>query len=501
MNRPNILLITSDQHTARVAGCYGDAVVDTPNLDALAAQGARFESFYCNNPICCPSRMSFLTGRYSFRCEVIDNNSILDSRLPTLAHMAVRGGYHAALAGKMHFYGPDQRHGFLERLVGEVGTQALFCGADKPEAGLANLGNCSRPEPLQFTGPGQNKLVAYDRDITDQTVAWLKQWSTQDQAPPFFFTVGYLLPHCPFIAPDDLYAKYEGRVQAPRYTQEQLAALHPNHRDFRRFIELDAIPKENEDRAVTAYYALCDQLDQNIGAVIGALKDNGLWDNTIVIYYSDHGEMLGRHGRWHKESFFEDSARVPLIVRDPRHPEPAIIHTPHSLVDLMPTLCEWMSVEPPPGIDGESLVPFLERRATEPKPVKVDCYTFWSQEQHGLSSNRMVRQGPWKLCYYGAYDSFELYNLDEDPEEMINRADDPACREIVDTLKPELFTDGWTRDTGEEVRENLEACGIRTNIKNYRDALKESLNAYPRPVDCPDYWPGSHTEPDTLSHA
>jgi len=220
-DRPNILLICSDQHTARVTGAYGDSIIDTPHLDALAAEGGRFDACYCNSPICGPSRASFLTGRYPFRTEALGNQDVYDSRIPTLGHVAMRGGYHCVLAGKMHFVGPDQHHGFAERPVGEMGSLAAF-GVRRPEEnddGLPTnaLGNCSRPEPLQYTGAGGNALIDYDADITAKSIDWLENYAGRDDdVPPFFLTVGYLLPHCPFIAPRDVYDKYPDRVKAPR---------------------------------------------------------------------------------------------------------------------------------------------------------------------------------------------------------------------------------------------------------------------------------------------
>ncbi|CAN5490605.1 choline-sulfatase [soil metagenome] len=488
--RPNILFICSDQHTPRVMGAYGDRIIATPNLDALAAEGCRFDSFYCNNPVCCPSRMSLMTGRYSFQCESITNQSVLDSRIPTLAHIAVRGGYHAVLAGKMHFNGPDQRHGFLERPMGEASTLGLLNGGDRKPAEpkyVRWLGNCSRPEPLFYTGAGGNALADYDLAVTSATEGWLDGYAKAgDVAPPFFLTVGFLLPHCPYIAPRKVYDKYDGRVTAPHLARDQLDALHPHHKDFRKYIQLDDVPPANFDRAAVAYYGLTDQLDQNVGRIFDSLNRNGLWENTIVIYTSDHGEMLGQHGRWHKESFYEDSVRVPFVVRHPSQKMPASVAAHCSLVDLMPTLCEWMGVKPPPGLDGTSLVPILAGAAADPnRTVKAETYTFWHTHKPGLSSNRMVRRGPWKLCYYGAYDAYELFNLVDDPEETNDVSRSPGNEAIVRELRAEIFSDGWSADTAQKIEERLAGFGHPENMKEFRDVLRSN----PLPMDSPDQWP------------
>ena len=334
--KPNILMICSDQHTARVTGAYGDGLVSTPNLDALAADGCRFDACYCNNPVCVPSRMSFMTGRYPFRCESLGNQSVLDSRYPTLAHIAVRGGYHAVLSGKMHFTGPDQRHGFLERPFGENSTMALYGGANRDHEGApyCHLGNCSRPDSLFHVGPGTNPMVAYDQAVTKASVNWLKRYAGADPVgrPPFFLVTGFLLPHCPFIAPPRLFKKYYGKVKAPRLTAQELSSLHRWHQSYRKWVHLDDVPEDNFDRAAAAYYAMTELLDRNIGILIDTLKRSGLWENTIIMYFSDHGEMLGQHGRWHKETFYEDAARVPLIIRDPSRHLPQQVSEVCSLV-------------------------------------------------------------------------------------------------------------------------------------------------------------------------
>ncbi len=483
-SRLNILFICSDQHTARVTGAYGDRIIQTPHLDALAKEGCRFDSNYCNVPVSVASRASFMTGRYAFKNEVLENAGILDSRIPTLAHMAVRGGYHSVLCGKMHFLGGDQLHGYLERPIGEFGGSAR--SGDLP---AGKLGNCSRPEPLQYTGAGGNALEQYDAAVAEESIKWLRGYAARDDsAPPFFMTVGFLLPHCPFIASREAYDKYDGKVKAPRFSRQQLDALHPNHRAYRDWIKLDEIPQDNFDRAEVAYYALTDTLDRNVGQVLDTLRETGLWDNTIVVYYSDHGEMHGRHGRWHKDSFFEDSARVPLIVRHPTMKLPKEIATPTSLVDLMPTLCEWIGIAPPPGIDGHSLVPLLqEQPQPERGPVKVESYSFWEGEPWSLSSNRMVRSGQWKLSYYGFTNSYELYDLQSDPEEMTDLAHSPQHLEIIQQLSPMLFEDGWSRHVAAEWRAKMDAIGA---FENYQNFLQKSRND-PLPKDPNHHWSGS----------
>lgn len=489
---PNILLICSDQHTPRILGCSGDRVVRTPNLDALAAAGARFDSCYCNSPLCVPSRMSLMTGRFPWRCESIGNQSVLDSRYPTLAHIAVRGGYHPVLCGKMHFQGHDQRHGFLERPMGDFSGGALLGGMPHGPGGIPHLGNCSRPDTMFHTGPGENPMVGFDDAVTEHTLAWIRAYARHPVAPPFFLVAGFLLPHNPFIAPRPVYDRYRDSVRAPKPSPDELTTFHPNHRDYRRFIDLDSVPEANCDRAAVAYYAMTDLLDRNIGKLLDGLRESGLWNDTIVIYTSDHGEMLGQHGLWHKECFYEDSARVPLIIRHPHRNPGQTVDQPRSLVDLMPTLCDWLGVSPPPGLDGTSLDPALRGEEGDAPPVRVETYTHWTQAEHGVSANRMVRDGDWKLCYYGAYDSCELFDLRSDPHEQRNRIDDPSLTPLIARLKALLFSDGWSRDVVRDQDARLEAFGHLTNVRHYRNRLRHLCvdEATPLRVDLQDAWPG-----------
>ncbi|MEX0777660.1 MAG: sulfatase-like hydrolase/transferase [Phycisphaeraceae bacterium] len=484
-SRPNILFICSDQHTARITGAYGDRVVRTPNLDALAGAGCRFDSNYCNVPVCVASRASFMTGRHAHKTEVLENAGILDSRIPTLAHMAVRGGYHAVLCGKMHFLGGDQLHGFLERPIGEFGGAA-------PSDGLptGKLGNCSHHAPLQFTGAGGNALEDYDAAVAEESVNWLRAYAAAAGAdtPPFFMTVGFLLPHCPYIASRPAYDRYDGKVRAPRLAPAQLEALHPHHRAYRQWIKLEEIPEANFDRAAVAYYALTDTLDCHVGHLLDTLRATGLWENTIVVYFSDHGEMLGQHGRWHKDSFFEDSARVPLIVRHPKMELSTAVARPTSLVDLMPTLCEWIGIASPPGLDGHSLVPLL-RGETQPErtAVKVESYTFWEGEPWSLNSNRMVRRDQWKLNCYGFTNTYELYDLARDPGEMRDLASCPEHRDIMNQLIPLLFEDGWSRHVASAWLAKMDAMGAFENYQQYTQLARKD----PLPKD-PNYrWSGA----------
>ncbi|MBT3376584.1 MAG: sulfatase-like hydrolase/transferase [Lentisphaerae bacterium] len=482
MNRqPNILLICSDQHSPHVCGCYGNTIVETPNLDRLAREGTRFSSAYCNDPICVPSRMSFLTGRYPFRIEVLGNGSMLDSRIPTYAHLLSGAGYHTVLSGRMHFMGPDQRHGFLERLVGDVGPYAMLGTSTNRWSPLPpDLGHMEKPAPLLTVGPGSTVNLDFDRDVTQAAREWIHSYAERGAPRPFMMTVGYINPHCAYIAPPELYEKYTGRVNVNRSLAEKRLRLHPSHQAH---IERTTagVPRDNLTKATTAYYGLVDFIDQQVGKLLKTIEERELLDNTIIVYFSDHGEMLGEHGRWHKGCFFEGSAGVPLIVRVPGQPHerqgqtiPAVV----SLIDLLPTLADWAGTDVPFETDGHSLVPLITGNAPEWKDEARSEYYSAGE------LNRMIRQGDWKYCYYAQDGEAELYNLREDPQEQHNRAGDPECQDVVAELRERVIDDGWGAEARAQIAEKLRGLAYYEMLGRCRRNLEDD----PLVGSVPDDW-------------
>ncbi len=448
-NRHNILLICTDQHRASITGCYENPVVHTANIDRLADEGMLFRNAYCNQPICVPSRMSFMTGRYPHEIETVHNNHVLDSRYPTLAHAACGAGYRTALAGRMHFVGPDQLHGYQQHVGSDYTAYAYHTGKINrynPLPGM--LGNCFLPDPLLTVGKGITSAQQLDIDTTQAAVEWLEEFEREENDSPFFLTVGYFAPHCPYIAPPRFYEKYEGLVHPYELSEGELERLHPHHRLHRSQIEIDSIPSENIRKATVAYYGLVDFIDEQIGKLLTQIDRLGELDNTIVVYMSDHGEMLGEHGHWHKGTFYEGASRVPLIIRHPDFGRSTAVDDPASLIDLYPTICDLVGREPVSGTHGRSLM-----RKLDPKhPVLGE----WYDDQ---GSHRMVRRGRYKLNVYSGHDLPELFDLHEDPDETKNLGEDPAYSDVVQKLRPIIFEDGWSFDTAERIDSKLRRMG------------------------------------------
>ena len=456
-DRPNLLYLHSDQHSPFVLGCAGDPLVQTPNLDRLAARGTVLEAAYCPSPICVPSRMSSLTGRHPHENRVWTNSHVLDSGIPTLAHAMGAAGYRPVLIGRMHAVGPDQLHGYAERLVGDHGpNQVGGPGADHGMlSGTAGPARVS----LEKSGPGQSAYQVHDEDVTAATVHYLDRLGVRRRASrqaedsePFSLSVGFMLPHQPFVARRQDYDLYAGRMTLPRKPEAFSDDLHPFLRMWRSGCGIEEVTDEEALRARAAYWALVTRLDALIGQILEALDRNGLADNTLIVYSSDHGEQVGEHGLWWKQTFYEESVRVPAIVSWPGVlPEGQRCARVVSALDLNATILEALGAPALPHSRGRSLLPLL----TEPAGAKWEDVAFSEfcldspgaggpTGPEGAIVHRMVRRGPWKLCYYRGQRP-QLYHLGEDPDELRDRAADPDCAGIVEKLTGEVL-DGWDPD-------------------------------------------------------
>ena len=429
--RPNLLYIHSDQHNPAVIGCYGDPLVQTPNLDSLAAQGTLFTNVYCPSPVCVPSRMSMLAGQYPSDIEVWTNSHILDSGIPTFAHAMGAAGYHPVLIGRMHGLGPDQLHGYAERLVGDH-------GGNYPGSGAApkNLRGS-----LQQSGSGQSSYQVHDEDVTAATVNYLDQLGVQKRAglsaEPFCLSVGFMLPHSPYVARQEDYELYRDVMTLPRHPEPLSDVLHPYFKWWREWGGLINVPESEILSARTAYWALVTRMDVMIGEILTALRKNNLAENTLIIYSSDHGDQVGEHGLWMKRTFYEPSVKVPAILSWPGAlPEGVQCDRVLSSLDLNATMLEALGAPPLPNARGRNVLELLRHGDTEWEDLAFSEYCTYEDCLH-----RMIRRDEWKLNYYHGQEP-QLFNLTEDPDELEDRAQDPNCREIRERLTTEVL-DGW----------------------------------------------------------
>lgn len=448
MTRPrNLLFIFSDQHAQHVAGCYGDEVVATPNLDRIAAEGVRFDNAYCPSPVCVPSRMAMLTARWPHRQECWTNDDVLRSDLPTWLHAVGAAGARPVLIGRLHAMGPDQLHGYADRLVGDHSPN--WTGVRRHSMGVLERTNDPEPASLERSGPGFGAYQAKDADVTDAAVAWLAEEAPRHAAAgePFALTVGLMLPHPPYVVDGEAYHAYAGRVPPPRLGPD--AARHPYHDWWRANRGIDDVPPADVARARAAYWGLVHRMDEMIGRILDALEASGLMDDTLVVYASDHGDHVGERGLWWKHTFYEESVKVPLLMRLPGViPAGEVREEVVNLVDLSQTMIEAMGGQALPHADGRSFWTLAQDRAApwENETFSEYCTDAVPPWTGGRAvQQRMIRSGRHKLVLYDS-EPPQLFDLEADPDETVNLAGDPAHAEVRERLLARL-SEGWDAAT------------------------------------------------------
>ena len=427
MRHPNIVLIMSDQHNARIMGCAGDRYARTPHLDALAAAGTQMTATYTACPLCLPARMSFLTGQSPGDIGTLDNGAVLASDVPTFAHGLGSCGYETVLCGRMHFAGPDQLHGFENRVFGDCQAPGVL----SPEiqgSGLKKT-NGQHKHAVVVAGHGRTGYQAFDTAVTDTACRYIRE---RTDARPSCLVIGMMLPHNPLICDRSRFEHYRRVLPRPKPpSAEYLERLHPAMRRWRQRHGVDELTDQQNHRGLAAYYALVEEMDANVGRVLDAVRDRG--EETIMIYCSDHGDMACLHGMWWKSSFYDGSARVPCIVSWPgRIARGAMCDAVISLIDVAPTLLDWAGCEPLPDARGRSFAGLMMN-----PPASDDWAHEAFSEVLGSFDNQpscMLRSGAWKLVYFSETTSYQLFNLDQDPEELDDRRDDPATRSIAEAM-------------------------------------------------------------------
>ena len=437
----NVLFIAVDDMNNDL-GCYGSPVVKSPNIDKLAARGVKFDRAYCQFPLCSPSRSSIMTGLRPDQTRVFDLQYHFRTGLPdvvTLPQLFMRNGYYAARVGKIYHYGNP----------GDIGTSGLDdapswkevfnpAGRDKTalESDIINY------TPQRGLGSAMCYLAdasGRDEDHTDGKVATQAiELLEKHKDEPFFLAVGFYKPHTPYVAPKkyfDLYpmekidvpkmpAGYEKTVPAP--------ALHST-RPWPYF----GVTHEQAREVKRGYYATISFVDAQIGRVVDALDRLGLREKTVIVFWSDHGYSLGTHGLWMKQSCFEDSARVPLIVAGPGiaagKPSPRVVE----FVDVYPTLADLAGLSLPAKLPGVSLRPLLT------KPDADWNRPAFTQVERGGFPGRSVRTPRWRYTEWDeGKQGIELYDHQNDPGEMKNLAGDAQHASTIAELKA-LVVKNW----------------------------------------------------------
>ena len=418
--RPNILILMADQLTAGVLSAYGGRA-KTPHIDALARGGVVFESFYCNSPLCAPSRFSFLAGQLPSKIGSYDNAAEFPADIPTIAHYLRRAGYQTSLSGKMHFCGPDQLHGFEERLTTDIypsdfGWTPDWTRFDERPSWYHTMDSVTQAGPCVRTNQ-----IDFDDEVVYTSRQKLFDLARGRDRRPFFLTVSMTHPHDPYTVPEEYWNRYtDAEIAAPR-VPTTAGAEDPHSTRLRHVIGLGSqTPTAAQIQAARrAYHGAISYVDDQIGAVLAALKQARFHDNTVILVLADHGDMLGERGLWYKMNFYEPACRIPLIISAPGRFAPHRASAHASLVDILPTLVELGSGSAPryaAPIDGRSLVP--ELAGVRGEDSSADVIGEYLGEG-AIAPLVMIRRGHYKFVHSPA-DPDQLYDLSADPHEFTN---------------------------------------------------------------------------------
>lgn len=419
----NVLLIMSDEHSRSVLGAYGNPLVKTPNLDALAAAGTRFENAYTNCPICVPSRASFATGRHVHQTGHWDNAFPYTGTPPSWGHRLHAAGHRCDSIGKLHYRASDDPNGFdneilpLHVLNGEGDVQGMLRRPPPRRPSTAQLAGDA--------GPGRSTYLDYDGRIRDAAVAWLEDAGRRRGERPWCLFVSFVCPHFPLVAPPEFFALYPlESVPLPRLRGPGEFPDHPVLRKLREVQDYEDHFRDEEHvrTAVAAYYGMVSYLDHNIGRVLAALDASGLAEDTLVVYTSDHGDNLGARTFWGKSNMYEESAGVPLILKGPGVPVGWRAPIPVSLVDGYPTIVEAVGLAPSPeeaSLPGASLLRLAEA-GPEGRTVLSEYHAVAS-----ITGIFMVRFDRWKYVHYEGHRP-QLFDLAADPGETRDLALEPG---------------------------------------------------------------------------
>jgi choline-sulfatase len=420
---PNILLVMFDQLAPQFLPFYAHPLVRSPAMTALAEGGAVFDNAYCNSPLCAPSRFSMLSGQYCSRIGAYDNAAEFASDIPTVAHYLRKLGYRTCLAGKMHFVGPDQLHGFEERITTDMYPADFGWTPDWEHPHRPFFWHHNMQSVVEAGVYERTLALDFDDEVGFQSQRRIYDMARDDDSRPFFLTVSFMQPHDPYMTPRAYWERYaHDAIDMPR-----VPALCDDAHSRRLYttcrMDEYRISDEHVRNARHAYYGMISYLDEQLASLRLAVEAAGFGDDTLWIVTSDHGDMLGEHGLWYKMHFFEHSVRVPLVLNGPGI-APGRIQRNVSLVDLLPTLLDYASDGAPPelaaAVDGHSLLPALAGAGGDGENIVVAEYL----AEGTAAPMLMLKKGGYKYtCCPG--DGAQLFDLAADPHECENLSGNP----------------------------------------------------------------------------
>ena len=424
-NRPNILFLMSDEHRADVAGFAGNEVVRTPVLDQLAASGVVFHNAYTPSPVCIPARQCIMSGQFPSTNGCLKSSDLAPGYM-TYSRRLSQYGYNTVAAGKLSHHGPDQMQGWTQRIAGDVKLLPKYIDDLQEEEASKykrQFSKWSETKEVLRAGVGRGPSTVNDEFTVQGALNFIESYFNNPYYDRVFSKVSLTQPHYPYLTSEEKFTYYLNRV--PVFLDQEVSE-HPylSTRQVRQ--GTDASERELR-RATAAYYGMVETIDEQYGQVLAALEHAGQnLDDWIIIYTSDHGEMLGEHGVWEKKKFYEGSVKVPLIIRWPKgFAGGRTVEQNVNLCDLFATLCEMTGIPAPSGLDSRSLMPLLQGQTDE-----------WTNESISQfrGGHLMIKRGQLKYQYYKDMPEV-LFDLERNPEETMNYMDDPKYAKELEAFR------------------------------------------------------------------
>lgn len=437
-DKPNVLFLMSDDLNTALSG-FGHPQCKTPELDKLANRGMRFENMHCQYPVCGASRASLMSGLYPYTNGTMGNVGTLRGSMPdvlTMSQLFRNNGYRVGRISKIYHMGiPNEIiAGTAERDDPHSWDEVVNIKAPEQHASGEKTNWSPKNNSSQnFTGvvADGNDLMHADGMAASHAIEFLRRHKDK----PFFLACGFVRPHVPLVAPKKYFDRYDrASMIAPVVPENDLEDVPKIIRDYKRNSTSYGVTPELHKGLLQAYYASISFMDAQVGRVLDELENLGLADNTIVVFTSDHGYLLGHHHKFQKQHLFEESTRVPFIVSVPWMVDQHGKATKHitELIDLYPTLAELSGLTPPPGLQGKSLLPLLKN------PISDD----WKKRLAftvSRSGGESIRTSKWRFTQWDhGKGGMELYDLQEDPAEFNNLAMDPKHSTQLESMKKQL---------------------------------------------------------------
>jgi choline-sulfatase len=523
--QPNIILVMADQLTAFALSAYGNQVTKTPHIDQFARQSTVFNNAYCNYPLCAPSRFALMSGRLPSKIAAYDNGAEFPASVPTIAHYLRDAGYYTCLSGKMHFVGPDQHHGYEQRLTTEIYpadfswtppeiydelTDPELAQNDGPAPGVSTV------ETITDAGPKARSMqMDYDDEVMHRARQHLFDRTRHGDSRPLFMTVSFTQPHDPYVSRQEFWDLYRDEdIDLPR-----VAPIPPEHMDahsrslyfhysLHKFNVTDAIYR----RARHGYYAMISDIDQKFGQLLQTVDECGMADNTIILLTSDHGDMVGERGLWFKKNLFDPAIRIPMMLRMPGCSEnprsekqrsekqrsekqrseqqyleqqrpPQRVDTPVSLLDILPTLADIAGIDTVSSeLEGQSLVPLLQATTGTQQHTPV-----YAEHLDGgtIAPRVMLRRNDLKIVHSLAYPT-QVYHLAEDPLELNNLADDPDWADTTAALLDDVSNRWDLKTLKQQVMHNQKVRQLLS--RSLSKGKQRQWEHYPNPMRDSSRW-------------